>query len=94
MKNCVIYTRTSSLTNCGEDKDSHQRQEQICVDYCKSNRLSIQAIFYDEGVSGKVLVFNRSVFRDPLLGHNSKIRNDRIHREYNRETRLQSVLCL
>ena len=67
MKNCVIYTRTSSLTNCGEDKDSHQRQEQICIDYCKSNRLSIQAIFYDEGVSGKVSVFNRSAFRDLYL---------------------------
>jgi len=67
MKNCVIYKRTSSLTNCGEDKDSHQRQEQICIDYCKSNRLSIQAIFYDEGVSGKVSVFNRSAFRDLYL---------------------------
>ena len=62
MKSCVIYKRTSSLTNCGDDKDSHKRQEQICVDYCKSNNLSIQGVFYDAGVSGKVSVFNRKGF--------------------------------
>lgn len=64
MKKCVIYKRTSSLTNCGESKDSHTRQEQICLDYCKNNKLLPSATFYDEGVSGKVSVFNRNAFRD------------------------------
>ena len=62
MKSCVIYKRTSSLTNCGDDKDSHNRQEQICVDFCESNNFSIQGVFYDKGVSGKVSVFNRKGF--------------------------------
>ena len=64
VKKCVIYKRTSSLTNCGESKDSHARQEQICLEYCKSNKFLVTAIFYDEGVSGKVSVFNRNAFRD------------------------------
>lgn len=67
MERCVIYKRTSSLTNCGDSKDSHQRQEEICSDYCKSNNLVIQAVFYDEGISGKVSVFNRLAFRDLYL---------------------------
>ena len=67
MKKCVIYKRTSSLTNCGDGKDSHQRQEQICTEYCKSNNLLVQSVFYDEGISGKVSVFNRNAFRDLYL---------------------------
>ena len=34
------------------------------MDYCKSNKFSVAGIFYDEGVSGKVSVFNRNAFRD------------------------------
>ena len=64
MTKCVIYKRTSSLTNCGDTKDSHLRQEKICLDYCKSNKFSVAGIFYDEGVSGKVSVFGRNAFRD------------------------------
>ena len=55
MKRCVIYKRTSSLANSGEDKDSHQRQEKICTDYCKANNLEMVKVFYDVGVSGKIL---------------------------------------
>ena len=67
MKNCVIYKRTSSLTNAGEDKDSHKRQEQACIDYCKSNQLEVDEIFYDSGISGKVSVFQRDAFKKLYL---------------------------
>ena len=60
---CVIYKRTSSLTNTGEDKDSSQRQEDICRSYCLSNRLEPVEVFYDEGVSGKQPVLKRNGFK-------------------------------
>ena len=67
MKKCVIYKRTSSLANSGEDKDSHQRQEKICTDYCKSNKLEIVKVFYDVGVSGKISVLRRDGFKELYL---------------------------
>ena len=67
MNKCVVYLRTSSLTNVGDDKDSHKRQEQACIDYCKSNRLEVDGIFYDSGVSGKVSVFQRDEFKNLYL---------------------------
>ena len=67
MKKCVIYKRTSSLTNCGEDKDSHQRQEKICVDFCKTHKMDVCAVFYDFGVSGKVSVLKRDGFKQLYL---------------------------
>ena len=59
----VIYKRTSSLTNCGEDKDSSKRQEEICRNYCLTNKLEPVAVFYDEGVSGKQPVLKRNGFQ-------------------------------
>ena len=67
MKNVVIYKRTSSLANCGEDKDSHIRQEKTCGDYCKSKKWNVVASFYDEGVSGSVYPFRRDGFMDFYL---------------------------
>ena len=67
MKKCVIYKRTSSLANSGEDKDSHQRQEKICTDYCKSNNLEMVKVFYDVGVSGKISVLRRDGFKELYL---------------------------
>jgi len=67
MKKCVIYKRTSSMTNGGDNKDSHIRQEHACIDYCKSNRLEVHGVFYDLGVSGKVSVFQRNGFKDLYL---------------------------
>ena len=60
---CVIYKRTSSLTNSGDDKDSSKRQEDICRSYCLSNKLEPVEIFYDEGVSGKQPVLKRNGFK-------------------------------
>ena len=67
MKKCVIYKRTSSATDCGGDKDSHRRQEQICADYCSSSGLEVCGVFYDEGISGNVSVFQRTAFKDLYL---------------------------
>ena len=67
MNKCVVYLRTSSLTNVGDDKDSHKRQEQACIDYCKLNRLEVDEIFYDSGISGKVSVFQRGEFKNLYL---------------------------
>ena len=63
MDKCVIYKRTSSLTNTGEDKDSSKRQEEICLSYCTANKLEPVQIFYDEGVSGKQPVLKRNGFK-------------------------------
>ena len=63
MEKCVIYKRTSSLTNTGEDKDSSKRQEEICRSYCKTNKLEPIQVFYDEGVSGKQPVLKRNGFK-------------------------------
>jgi DNA invertase Pin-like site-specific DNA recombinase len=67
MKNVVIYKRTSSLTNCGENKDSHIRQEKTCSDYCKSKKWIVAASFYDEGVSGSIYPFRRDGFMNLYL---------------------------
>ena len=55
--------RTSSATNCGEDKDSDKRQEQVCRDYCQTNSLQVVDLFYDEGVTGKMSVLQRGGFK-------------------------------
>lgn len=67
MKKCVIYKRTSSMVNGGDNKDSDKRQEHACVEYCESNGLEIHGVFYDLGVSGKVSVFQRDGFKDLYL---------------------------
>ena len=67
MEKCVIYKRTSSLANCGEDKDSHQRQEKICRDFCETHQLDACGIFYDSGVSGKISVLKREGFKQLYL---------------------------
>jgi DNA invertase Pin-like site-specific DNA recombinase len=67
MTPCVIYKRTSSLTNSGDDKDSSQRQEQLCFDYCYNHDLQVAATFYDEGVSGKISFLKRKGFKQMYL---------------------------
>ena len=67
MTKCVIYMRTSSLTNSGDDKDSSQRQSKICLDYCQNNKLQVCQVFYDEGVSGKISILKRKQFKQLYL---------------------------
>lgn len=64
MKNCVIYLRTSSLTNVGNDKDSDTRQLESCNLYCSREKLAVEGVFYDMGVSGKTSVFKRDKFKE------------------------------
>ena len=41
MKKAVIYVRTSSMRNVGEDKDSDDRQIAKCVTYAKANDIEL-----------------------------------------------------
>ena len=52
MTRCVTYTRTSSATNIGEDKDSRSRQLEHCRRHATAKRYTNCAIFDDPAVSG------------------------------------------
>lgn len=68
MKKAVIYVRTSSMRNVGEDKDSDDRQITKCLTYAEANEIEILTekkdyiIFYDEGVSGTTDIMQRKEF--------------------------------
>ncbi|MAG87379.1 MAG: resolvase [Flavobacteriaceae bacterium] len=64
MKKSVIYLRTSSLTNVGDDKDSDVRQLESCNYYCEKEKLVVSGVFYDKGVSGKTSLFDRGKFKE------------------------------
>lgn len=59
---CVAYLRTSSLSSVGADKDSAKRQAEAVTAYAKANRLTIETMFYDPGVSGADPVNDRPGF--------------------------------
>ena len=73
MKKAVIYVRTSSMRNVGEDKDSDDRQIAKCVAYGEANDIEIMeegfgnnrswVVFYDEGVSGTTDIMERKEFQ-------------------------------
>lgn len=66
MKSCVIYLRTSSATNVGENKDSDKRQILACEKYALSNKLNIENVFYDADVNGSIDHLEREGFSDLL----------------------------
>jgi DNA invertase Pin-like site-specific DNA recombinase len=51
-KKAVAYTRTSSATNVGADKDSERRQRAAIEGYAKRAGMSVADWFYDPAVSG------------------------------------------
>lgn len=72
----VAYLRTSSATNVGLDKDSHQRQKAAIRAYARVNAIKIEAWFYDEAVSGSDHLEDREGFRallEDMLGNGAKI---------------------
>ena len=66
MKKAVIYLRTSSNTNVGEDKDSDKRQRLACQRYAKTNKVKIIAEFYDAAIKGRDAIGSRPGFSDLL----------------------------
>lgn len=62
MKKAVIYLRTSSSTNVGENKDSDKRQRVACLQYAKANKIHIAVEFYDANVKGKDPIGTRPGF--------------------------------
>jgi hypothetical protein len=50
-KTCVIYVRTSSATNAGEDKDSELRQIARCRAFAASKEWRVMNVFRDPAVS-------------------------------------------
>jgi len=65
-KYCVAYTRTSSKTNVGKDKDSIQRQLISVQNYAKSQEMKIKKVFSDNGVSGTIEIYHRKSFMEML----------------------------
>ena len=57
----IIYTRTSSATNFGDNKDSVQRQVISCQSFANSNNLKIEKTFSDV-ISGTVPIYDRPEF--------------------------------
>lgn len=75
-KTAVAYLRTSSVTNVGQDKDSHKRQKAAIRAYARANGIKVVEWFYDEAVSGADPLEDREGFRallDYLLGNGAKI---------------------
>ncbi len=62
MEQCVFYLRTASVSNVGEDKDSHKRQRSACLKYANENGLLVEEEFYDAGVPGKSYFHQRPGF--------------------------------
>ena len=59
---CVMYIRTSSAANVGDDKDSEQRQIDRCAAYAKASNMVNNAIFRDPAVSGTDTLIARPGF--------------------------------
>ena len=49
---CVVYLRTSSSANIGDDKDSEPRQREACKIYVRGKDWQVKAEFRDPAVSG------------------------------------------
>ena len=61
-KKSVIYIRTSSETNIGQEKDSEGRQRKICTTFARQNKFEVVKEFADV-CSGKVTVLDRHGFK-------------------------------
>ena len=48
---CVVYVRTSSAANVGDEKDSEHRQISRCQAYATSKRWAVKQVFRDPAVS-------------------------------------------
>ena len=59
---CVIYLRTSSAANVGEDKDSEPRQREKCHAYAERKGLEPMGEFRDPAVSGTDPIISRPGF--------------------------------
>jgi DNA invertase Pin-like site-specific DNA recombinase len=59
---CVVYLRTSSAANVGEDKDSEPRQREKCRAYAERKGLETVQEFRDPAVSGTDPIINRAGF--------------------------------
>ena len=58
----VVYLRTSSETNIGQEKDSEGRQRKICTTFALQNKFEVVKEFADV-CSGKVTVLDRHGFK-------------------------------
>lgn len=58
----LVYLRTSSAANVGQDKDSHVRQMQAIEAYAASAGVELVATFYDAAVSGVDAIETRPGF--------------------------------
>lgn len=61
---CVIYLRTSSAANIGEDKDSEPRQRERCTACARKKKWKAVAEFRDPAVSGTDPLICRKGFAD------------------------------
>jgi len=58
----VMYLRTSSETNIGQEKDSEGRQRKICTTFARQNKFEVVKEFADV-CSGKLTVLDRHGFK-------------------------------
>ena len=58
----MIYIRTSSETNIGQEKDSEGRQRKICTTFARQNKFEVAKEFADV-CSGKITVLDRHGFK-------------------------------
>lgn len=66
MIKAIAYFRTSSATNCGEDKDSLTRQRLAVERYAKQAGYQVVEEFYDAAVSGADPLDQRKGFSEAL----------------------------
>jgi len=62
----VSYYRTSSITNCGPEKDSYKRQQDAVMSYAAQHGFEVIHEYYDAAVSGADPVTVRPGFVDML----------------------------
>ena len=63
-KSCVLYLRTSSAANIGEEKDSEPRQRESCKRWVRRKAWQVKAEFRDPAVSGTDSLICRKGFAD------------------------------
>lgn len=61
---CVLYLRTSSAANVGDDKDSEPRQIEKCTAWTRRKGWKVEAEFRDPAVSGTDALVLRAGFTD------------------------------
>ena len=61
---CVLYLRTSSAANVGDEKDSEPRQRQTCTTWTQRKGWKVEAEFRDPAVSGTDALVLRTGFAE------------------------------